>query len=64
MHRNLMHLLAEAFAGAKRVVKYGSVVFKEYLFNIFFCCKITFDCEYICNPSKINITLIADVDVK
>ena len=29
MHRNLMHLLAEAFAGAKRVVKYGSVVHKS-----------------------------------
>ena len=27
MHRNLMHLLAEAFAGAKREVKYGNVVY-------------------------------------
>ena len=62
MHRNLMHLLAKAFAGAKRAVKYGSVVFKEYLFNIFFCCKITFDCEIICNPSKINKTWIDNVD--
>ena len=47
MHRNLMHLLAKAFAGAKRVVKYGSVVFKEYLFNDLFFCKITFICEIL-----------------
>ena len=43
MHRNLMHLLAEAFTGAKRVVKYGSVVHKSthgipflLLFNLHF----------------------------
>ena len=47
MHRNLMHLLAKAFAGAKRAVKYGSVVFKEYLFNDLFFCKITFICEIL-----------------
>ena len=43
MHRNLMHLLAKAFAGGKKVMKYGSAVFEEYLFNIFICYKIAFN---------------------